>query len=144
MVLKSSQLKQNCAQLRLQLKEKDHEIYRLQTLKTRYNEVSRTIYRLYKFNMSLEKPNENEKQMKLPYKIVFRRKEFFMDYDMYQKLKFRRQGNVVMCCLLRLLGIDAAKHCLAVDRVSGRIPLSKQDVEQICGMATKDFLVFKG
>jgi hypothetical protein len=83
MVLKSSQLKQNCAQLRLQLKEKDHEIYRLQTLKTRYNEVSRTIYRLYKFNMSLEKPNENEKQMKLPYKIVFRRKEFFMDYNMY-------------------------------------------------------------
>lgn len=91
--------------------------------------------------MSLEKPNENDKQMKPPYKIVFRRKEFFMDYDMYQKLKVRRQGNVVMCCLL---GIDAAKHCLPGDRVSGRIPLSKQDVEQICGIATKDFLVFKG
>jgi hypothetical protein len=41
-----------------------------------------------------------------------------------------------MCCLLRLLRIDAAKHCLPGDRVSGCIPLSKQDVEQICGMAT--------
>jgi hypothetical protein len=49
-----------------------------------------------------------------------------------------------MCCLLRLLRIDAAKHCLPGDRVSGCIPLSKQDVEQICGIATKDFLVFKG
>jgi hypothetical protein len=53
MVLKASQLEQNCGQLRLQLKEKDHEIYRLQTLQTRYNEVSRTIYQLHKLNMSL-------------------------------------------------------------------------------------------
>jgi DNA mismatch repair ATPase MutS len=83
MVLKASQLKQNCAQLRLQLKEKDHEIYCLQTLQTRYNEVSITIYQLHKLNFSLEKPNENNKQMKPPYKIVFRRKEFFMDYNMY-------------------------------------------------------------
>jgi hypothetical protein len=77
-----------------------------------YRKLQASIQRLHKQALTIEKTNDREVLLKMPRVFNYNDKDFFMQFDDYQKFKYRNQTNIVMSQLMQIIQLPMHRYCL--------------------------------
>lgn len=109
-----------------------------------YGKLQASIQKLHKQALIIEKSNDREASIKTPKVFKYNGKDFFMEFDEYQKCKYRKQRNIVMSQLMQVVQLPMHKYCLPGERKCKRERLTNDMLQQIVRLAQDNFQVFKG
>ncbi len=104
-----------------------------------YCKLQVSIQKLHKQALTIEKTNDREVSLKIPKVFKYNGKEFLMEFDEYQKCKYRMQRNIEISQLMELIQLPMHKYCLPGDTKFKRERITNDMLQP-----QENFQIFKG